>query len=148
MSKVLRMGDRIKIKVGKVEFVIAPLNQFHKIEVAECTKITRSGEEIFDLIRAQTLLVRYGLKEVNGITDVSGDAYKLEFEGDALTDDCVSEVFTIKEKAQYVTAAFQCLNELPDKLINPLNGEKLEGVELEVFGNEGKWLPVEVPPIP
>jgi hypothetical protein len=132
MSKILRLSDRIRIKVGDVSFTIAPLNQFQKIEISEQTKMDKGGSEVFDLARAQTLLVKYGLKDIEGVKDANGDDYKLEFDGDCLSDDCVSEVFTIPEKSNYVTAHFQCLNEYPDKLVNPLDGKKLKGVALEL----------------
>lgn len=138
MSKILKMSDRLKIKVGEVEFLIAPLNQLQKIEITECTKIDKSGNEVFDFIRAQTLLVKYGLKGISGVVDDDGEEYKLEFEGDHLTDDCVSEVFTIKEKEKYVTSHFQCLNEFPDKLVDPFTGKKYQGVALERVSKKSK----------
>jgi len=113
---ILRMSDRIKIKVNKITFTIAPLNQLQKIEIAEQTKIDKSGFEVFDLLRAQTLLIKYGLKGLDGVTDASGEPYELEFEGDSLSDECVSEVFTIQEKSEYLVAHWQCLNEFLGKM--------------------------------
>ena len=132
MSKILKMSDRIKIKVGKTTFIIGPLNQMQKIELSECTKMAPGGEEVYDLSRAQVLLIKYGLKGLEGVTDAHGDPYKLEFENDILTDDCLSEVFTLEARAEYLTAAWQCLNNLPDKITDPVTGKKMKGVALEL----------------
>lgn len=138
MSKILKMTDRIKINVGKVSFTIAPLNQFQKIEISEQQKIGVGGDVEFDLMRAQTLLVKYGLKDIEGAFDLDGEPYKLEFDGDVLSDDCISEVFTLEQRPDYVTAHWQCLNEFPDKLVSPYDGKKLKGVALELVRNKGK----------
>lgn len=132
MSKIMRVSDRIKIKIKDVVFTIAPLNQMQKIEVSECTKIGPNGEEVFDLLRAQTLLVKYSLKDIEGVEDEHGESYRLEFENDVLTEDCVTEIFTLEEKSLLTTASWQCLNGLPDKLTDPVNGKKLKGVALEL----------------
>lgn len=137
MSKILRQSDRIKIKVGDVTFTIAPLNYLQKIEVSEQTKMGPGGEEIFDFIRAQSLLIKYGLKDLDGVQDASGEPYRLEFEGEYLSDDCLSEIFTLKEKSDYVTAHFQCLNEYPEKLVDPF-GKKMKGVSLELVSKGAK----------
>jgi hypothetical protein len=138
MSKILRVSDRINIKVGDVTFTIAPLSQLRKIEISECTKIDKSGNEVFDLIRAQTLLVKYGLKDLRGVFDVDGEEYRLKFDDDVLSDDCITEVFTIKEKEKYITSHFQCLNEYPDKLVDPFTGKKYQGVALELVSKKPK----------
>lgn len=135
---ILRMSDRIKIKVNKVTFTIAPLNQLQKIEIAEQTKIDKSGFEVFDLLRAQTLLIKYGLKGLDGITDASGEPYELEFEGDSLSDECVSEVFTVQEKSEYLVAHWQCLNEFPGKIIDPETKKKVKGVDLELISKRNR----------
>ena len=136
MSKILRVSDRIKLKIADITFTIAPLNQMQKIEVSECTKIGPEGKEVFDLLRAQTLLIKYSLKEVEGVEDEHGEPYQLSFENDSLSDDCVTEIFTLEEKHLLTTAAWQCLNGLPDKLTDPINGKKLKGVALELVGKK------------
>ena len=132
MSKIIRLTDRIRIKIGKTVFIIAPLNQMQKIEISECIKINAGGEEVYDLSRAQVLLVKYGLKGIEGVKDSDGIDYKLRFENDVLTDECISEIFTLEERAEYLSAAWQCLNGVPDKLTDPTNGKKLKGVALEL----------------
>lgn len=131
MAKILRMSDRINFKIGDVEFVMSPLSNDKKIELAQCMSL-KSGLQEYDLLKAQHLYVKYGLKEVRGLEDVDGNAYELEFEGDYLSDDCVSEIFYLKEKNLFMTAAWQMLNELNDKLIDPVTNKELKGVKINV----------------
>jgi len=130
MSKVLRLKDRIKLKVGKIEFRISPMSYLQKQDLASCTKIV-SGQETFDLLKAQSLYIKYSLKEISGVEDYAGEKYELEFENDYLTDDCVSEILNIEESAKLLTASWQVLNGIKE-LEDPITGKKLTGVKMEV----------------
>ena len=56
-NKILRLSDRIKLDIGGVVFTIAPLNQFQKINLANCTTI-RNGQDHYDLLGAQALYLK------------------------------------------------------------------------------------------
>jgi len=135
MAKILRLSDRINLKIGDVTFVIAPLNHFQKIELSNCTTI-KNGEEHYDLLRAQALYLKYAVKDVNGIECYNGEKYELEFNNDELTDNCVSEILSLDQRSKLTTSAWQILNGIKE-LVDPVTGEKLEGVELEVT-SQGK----------
>ena len=135
MPKILKMSDRINLAIGGVTFTLAPLNYLQKQELAGCTKMI-GGEEHYDLVKAQALYIKYSLKKVAGIEGFDGKEYELEFNGDYLTDDCVSEILNLEIKDKLTTAAWQLLNGVRD-LKNPIDGEPLEGVEMEIVG-QGK----------
>ena len=130
MSKILRLTDRINLEIGDITFVLAPLSYYQKQEIASCTRIV-NGEETFDLMRAQFLYIKNGLKEVKGVTGFDDNPYELEFEGDILTDNCVSEIMNLEQREKLNIAAWQLLNGIKD-LTDPVTGEELEGVKLEV----------------
>lgn len=130
MIRVLRMSDRIKIKLDELTFYLAPLSNAKKMEISGCTMI-KNGEPVYDVGKAQALYVKYSLKKVEGLKDYHGEDYELEFEGDALTDDCVSEIFTIEESPRLMHCAWSVLNGVPDKITDD-NGNPLQGVALEV----------------
>lgn len=136
MSRILRMSDRLKITCGDVEFVVAPLSFGHKREIGSCTKVV-NGEEQVDLAEAQYLLLKYGLKDVKGLKDYSGEEYKLEFDGDYLTEDCISELYNCEEKSKFMIAAWQCMNSIPEKIVDPSTNKQLKGVKLEVMSRSG-----------
>jgi hypothetical protein len=125
------MKDRIRLKIGEVSFLLAPLSNFQKSEIASFSK-TKSGNEVFDLFKAQHYYVKYAVKGIEGVKNYDDSDYKLEFEGDFLSDGCVSEIFSMPVKDKLAYSCFQLLNEIPDKLIDPSNGEPLQGVELDI----------------
>lgn len=130
MAKILRMSDRIHLKIDEITFVLAPLNYYQKQEIAGCTKMD-GGNEVFDLLKAQFTYIKYGLKDIIGIEDYDGNKYELEFNGDELTENCVSEIMNLDQREKLTVSAWQLLNGVKE-LTDPVSGEPLEGVELEV----------------
>jgi len=130
MAKILRLSDRIKLTIGEVVFTLAPLNHFQKIELANCTTV-KNGEDHYDLLRAQALYIKYSIKGIDGLECYDGEKYELEFMNDELTDECVSEILSLEQRSKLTTSAWQLLNGVKE-LTDPITGEKLEGVELEV----------------
>lgn len=135
MARILRMKDRIKIKIGEIEFYIAPLSYLHKQEIANCTR-SKGGEELFDFLKAQSLHIKYGLKDVKGLKTYDGKNYELEFEGDCLSDSCVDEILGIECNDQLSLAAWSILNGYDESRFDK-NKQQLEGIEIEVV-SEGK----------
>jgi hypothetical protein len=132
-SKILRLTDRIRLTIGDVVFVLAPLSHFQKIDLSNCTTI-RNGEDSYDLLAAQALYIKYSVKSIEGLETYDGNKYELEFNGDELTDNCVSEILSLEQKSTLAISAWQLLSGIKD-LVDPTTGEKLEGVELEVVGS-------------
>jgi len=130
MIKILRLTDRVKLKVSGVTFYLAPLSNEKKIEISSCTT-TVAGEMVTDLARAQHLYIKYSLKDIHGVETYSGDPYKLIFEGDNLTDDCVSEVFNLAQKEELMYIAWQILSGLPEK-ITGIDDKPVKRTALEV----------------
>lgn len=135
MAKILRLTDRINLKIGDVTFVLAPLNFLQKQEILGCTKNV-GGQEHYDLLKAQFLYLKYCLKDIKGVKGYDNKPYELSFEGDVLTNDCVSEVLNMEERTKLNVAAWQLINGIQE-LRNPETGEKLEGVQLKVT-SQGK----------
>lgn len=136
MAKILRMTDRIKFSVKDIEFVVAPLSIMQKSEISGANK-NFGGESQIDLVKSQFLYIKYGLKEMNGVTDHDGNEYKLQFDDGCLTDSCVDEIFNMEQKEDFLNIAWQFFNGLPEKLIDPATGKTLKGVKLEVLGKGG-----------
>lgn len=121
--KLTRLSDRMKLKIGEVVFTIAPVSYFVKKEIGECTKI-EGGEQVFDLSKAQHLYIKHALKKVEGIEDYEGNPYELEFDGDVLTDDCISELFYMEQREEFLTACWAVLNDFNEN-------KKVKGVKFE-----------------
>lgn len=124
------MTDRINLDIDGVTFVLAPLNYLQKQDLSSCTRIEK-GEEQFDLLKSQALYIKYSLKGIKGLTQYDGNDYVLDFEGDNLTDNCVSEILNLEQREKLSTAAWTLLNGIQE--ITDHNGKALEGVYLEVI---------------
>ena len=135
MAKILRLTDRIKITIEEITFTISPLSHQKKLELANCTKIV-DGENVYDLFKAQTLYLKNCLKDIEGVEGFDGEKYELEFDGDELTDDCLSEVLNLEQRHMLTSASWQLLNGYKE-LLDPITGEKLDGVSVEVV-SKGK----------
>lgn len=136
MAKILRLTDRIKLTIDKVIFTIAPLNHYQKIELANCSSM-EGGDEHTQLLKAQAMYIKFAVKDLKGVQDYNGDDYELEFENDVLTDNCVSELLSLDQRNKLTTAAWQLLNGI-NAMVDPITGEKLKGVKLEVDSKRKK----------
>lgn len=123
---ILRLKDRVSLKVGDIEFIIAPLSNLQKTEILGATYM-EGGEEKIDLIKYQSSFLKHSLKDAIGLKDYFGNNYKLQFAGDCLTDDCISELFAIEQRPVIIDACA--------KLMSGLMPE-IEGVEVKAI--EGK----------
>jgi len=135
MSKILRMSDRVVLSIGEVKFTLAPMNHLQKQEISACSKMI-GGEEHFDMMASQIVYLKHSIKDIEGIKDYKGNDYKLNFEGNQLTDECVSEILNLEQRSDLTVAAWQLLGGIQD-LVDPDTGEEMKGVELEVV-TEGK----------
>ena len=94
------------------------------------------GAKILGIASGVRRVVLFGNQRIaEAIEESPYDEYELEFDGDCLTDDCVSDVFTLPQKNDLVSCAWQILNGIPDKILNN-NGEPMQGVALEVIGKK------------
>ena len=134
MIKILRLSDRVKLKVGTVTFILAPLSNDKKMEVRATIKHD-GGEQVFDHGMAQHLYIKYSLKDLLGVEDYHGDSYKLEFEGDYLTDECVSEICNLSQKDELMSVGWQILNGMPDKVYD-LDSKVYKRASLDVVKRE------------
>lgn len=136
MVKIIKMSDRIKLSVKDVTFWIAPLSKEQKAEASNCTTITHGGTTTIDLFSAQAVYIKYGLKKVEGLEDHHGNKYKLSFENECLTEDCISEILYLPESEALNNYFWQSLNGLPTTIKDPHTGKKMTGVILDVVSKE------------
>lgn len=120
--KILKRTDKIKFKVGSVTFHLSPFTYEQKMEMSDCQKIL-NGIPRLDVFRAQVLMLKYGVKKIEGVDD-----YELEFDDNGnLTDECISELLYLDQSTKMLSACYEIHNGLPDQL-------ETEGVEMEIVG--------------
>ena len=140
MPTILSMKDRISLSMGEVSFKLKPLNAMEQNQVSSHKKM-EAGKEIEDVFMSAFAYVKYAVKEISGVKMRNGDDYKLEFEGDYLSDDCVSEIFTLQLGAEFFHVVQSLrFNHIPEKLTYFGTKKALKGVKLEVipFGSQSK----------
>ena len=94
--------------------------------MSECIT-TKSGVNRVDMFKTQTLMLKYGVKDIEGVED-----YELEFDSNGnLTDECISELLYLDQSISMLSACYEIHNGLPEKL-------QTEGVELEVVSKKHK----------
>jgi hypothetical protein len=95
MILIPRTSDRIKVKIGELEFLLSPLSIEHKLKIAGLTKMDK-GEERADSISMALMTIKHAVKGMTGASNMDGSAYELQFdESGSLTDECVGDLFNI-----------------------------------------------------
>jgi hypothetical protein len=131
--KIYRTTDRIPVKIGELTFRIAPLSSHQKIEILSCHN-TEGGTNYQNASKATFLVVKYGVKAVEGLEYATSDEpYELKFDdqtNSALTDECVNELLSMEYREDLVQACFAFMNKVPKEILNPTTGKPLKGVQI------------------
>ena len=126
MTKLYRLSDKISIKIDGITIKISPLSFAQK---SEMQSLLITGKPM-DIVQAAHYAVKCAVKEVSGIKLYDGSDYEVEYDGDVLTDECVSDLFNIPQKDKIGLICTELLNGIPDGFIDPQTGDKLEGVSI------------------
>lgn len=126
MAKIYKMSDRIKIKIGDVEFKLSPLNLDQKAEITEAMSKGRRGDTK-SMIHGGRLLIKYSVKGVNGLQNQDGSAYSLNFENGILNDETSDELLNLDFAETLLMVCTNLVNKIP-KEFTGIDGTKLEGV--------------------
>lgn len=130
--KISKLTDRFNIKLEGVTVIVAPLSGSQKIEMTSFYKQGENGRILIDKPAQELYLVKHSVKEIEGIRDLDGNAYQLEFDRNGfLTNDCAEEVLGYLANTFYTYANTQAIRGLFGEVLNPYTGEKLEGVSVE-----------------
>lgn len=118
----------------KLTFIFNQLDYRTKSLISSITTDVKQGQYISDSTMQIFYNLKYGLKEVKGLTSEDGKPYKLTFEDDAkkaLTEICVDELLAtpISNELQY-TAHNLSRSVLPSEILHPLTLTKIEGVDV------------------
>jgi len=127
------MSERLKVKVGKYTFHLAPLSYLQKAEVNSHVKV--HGDNVSrDMELSAYTVFKHSLKAIDGhIQNSDGSDYELEFTDNdktSLTDECLSEILNIKWPADILFIANSMIESIPDKITNPMTGEEVEGIQI------------------
>lgn len=127
--KILRLSDRLTIRVGEVEIELAPLTLFQRQEMLECVE-KHDGVDVQNIRKATITAMKYSVKGIKGIETLDGEEYKLSFDAHGnLTDDCVTELLSTEVSDTMVLASYSMIYGMPTE-IRDSEGKLVEGVEV------------------
>lgn len=135
--KVYKSTDRVKLRIGEAVFHVSPLTKDQKTKIISTTSL-KGGESIANLTEATAKLIKFTIKDVEGMEFADGSKYELRFKGDILEDSCVDELLNIEISDKLVASCYNLLQGIPKKLIDQNTGAELEGVEILHEGNSEK----------
>ena len=132
--KPLTSNYNVSIEAGeeKIMFTFKQLDYRTKSLISSLITSVNGGQYSVDATMQIFYNLKYGLKEVNGLFDETGEPYKLQFDDTCLTDACVDELLAteISNELQY-TARELSRSVLPNEIVHPLTLKKLKGVTVE-----------------
>lgn len=129
--RILSMKDRLKLQVGDVTFELKPLSVKEMDEVNSHRR-NSGGQVEKDILKENATYLKYAVKGLSGIKDYSGNDYELEFENGHLTEDCISDLFTLKLGADFLHAV-QKLKQNDTDMTYFGSDKPIENVKLEVL---------------
>lgn len=135
--RIARLEDKFKISLGEVVVTVSPLSGRQKIEMTSMIKQTPEGKFIIDKAAQELYLVKHSVKEIFGLKDLDEKDYELHFDGKSLSDDCAEEVLGFLVNTMFTFANTQAMSGVFGDVVNPFNGEKLDGIKVERLVKEG-----------
>lgn len=131
---VYSKNDRFSLKMGEVEFLVSPLTQKQKLEILSIGKIANGNES--KTLEMAMKTIQYCLKSVSGIKTGLGEEFVLEMKDGVATEDSIDTIMNCKLSDKLISSCMQFLNGVPDKIVNPVTGEELDGVNFSYSGGD------------
>ncbi len=134
MAVVHRKSDKIKVKIEDIILTISPLSQHDKNEIQGLLV----GGNVNSVMAGASLALKCSIKGVDGIQDVEGNDYKLDFEEGKLSDECLDDLMNLEFQDKIASVCLSLIGGIPKDFTNAETGEVLEGVRIIKAGDEGK----------
>ena len=135
--RIARLTDRFKIKLEDVTVTVAPLSGRQKLEMTSMIKQREDGKLYIDKASQEHYLVKHSIKSLEGLKDHDEQEYKLELDGEYLSDDCAEEVLSFLVNTYFTSANTQAMNGIFGEVINPMSGKPIEGITVERLSKIG-----------
>lgn len=115
MIKVYRQTDRIKLKVHNVVFSLKPLNVFEQSKCSESLR-NEAGTQQENINKTIYYLIKYMIKDVEGIEYIDGSKIELQFDDDGtMADDSISELISMEITQELQAAIVGFVNGIPSE---------------------------------
>ena len=117
--EILTPKHKVIVKVDDLEITFSKLNYSQFLEIQNCTKIV-SGESVTDSASFIFKYIKYGVKNIKGLTMYGGKPYKIEHDNDGLISDSnVEDIIMMPIRESLI----QNINTIMNGNINDIHGE-------------------------
>jgi hypothetical protein len=99
--KVLRTNDIITLKHEELEVDFSPLRYDRSIEIANTTR-NEAGSSIVDVTKQTSLMIKYAVKELRGLTDYDNNPVSIKAINGELSEDDVSTAINVLVKTPFL----------------------------------------------
>lgn len=135
---IYRKEDRVKVEIDGISFKISPLTFQQKQDLQRHMIKAVSGDMNEAMISVSKSL-KYCLKDMSGVFYIDEDGvkreYKLSFENDVLTDDCIDELLNMPFSSKLNSVCSAMLQGVPNKILDA-EGNEIEGISIKSHGDE------------
>ena len=133
MARIYKRTDRVTVKIDEVTVKLAPLTLDQKTEIQQQMLLAHSKSDIKAAQNGISLALKYALKGLDGIEDGDGNPYKLQIEGDELTDECIDDLLNLDLKDKLTMVCMALVKGVPTSFTDDKN-QALAGVEIVKTG--------------
>ena len=120
---VYKVTDRIPVKIGEITFWVSPLTFSQRNELASYAQM-KGGVENIDNMKVVMSVLKFSLKQVDGLTCADGSPYVLELGQDGCaTDDAIGEIMGISGADKLITAASMLAGQIKE---HDIKGVKID----------------------
>lgn len=125
---VYRSTDRVTLKILDVTFKIKPLSYQEKMDIS--SEIwNHDGAKKENSITSARKIMKYAIKEVDGVSYPDGTTFELRFdENNHLTDECTEELSNMEISSELIVSLYSFVKGVPKEILNPVDGKKMENV--------------------
>ena len=127
------LGYIYKIKIGDVTIHCKQLSYRVRSQIGSKYTKQRAGNEIENTVSILFEVLKHSIVKVEGFQKPDGSPYELKFENESLTDDCLDELLYVERVGDILQlCASNFINmKAPDKILDPVSGEPMEGDFIE-----------------
>lgn len=130
-------NDRVLVEISgsnpsekPAQFFFKPLTIGEKTEISGRVKKGFDEGDLGGVLEFTRLVLSKTLKDVKGLERPDGSSYRLEFEGDSISEDCLDDLMNLEINERFITVAGMFLRGVPveGQVINPKTNKPLDGV--------------------
>ena len=127
------LGYIYKVKIGEVVIHCKQLSYRMRATIGAKFHVQKSGTEIQDTLSLLFEVLRHSIVKVEGFVNPDGSPFELKFENGVLDEDSLDALMYVENVGDVLQlCASSFLNmKVPDKLVDSVNGEIIEGVTIE-----------------